>query len=90
MPPPLNESFQKLRLKGIFDEESDIDLFIFGDDAEFQKESYEAKLHHEIQVFAYQTKNEVKRKLDPAVIPNIVKGFLITENLEPFEVAVHE
>lgn len=75
--------------RGDWSKSSDIDLFIYGDDTEFQKEIYEKHLHREIQVFAYQNKNEVTRNLDPTVIPNIVKGFLITENMEPFEVRVH-
>lgn len=75
--------------RGDWSKSSDIDLFIYGDDTEFQKEVYEKKLHREIQVFAYQNKNEVTRNLDPTVIPNIVKGFHITENMEPFEVNIH-
>lgn len=75
--------------RGDWGRSSDIDLFIFGDDTGFQKELYERKLRREIQLFAFQTKNEVKRTLDPKVIPNIVKGFLITENIEPFEVKIH-
>lgn len=75
--------------RGDWGKSSDIDLFIYGEDAEFQKGLYEKKLRREIQVFAYQNKNEIKRNLDPTVIPNIVKGFLITENIEPFEVRVH-
>ena len=75
--------------RGDWGKSSDIDLFIYGEDAEFQKGLYEKKLRREIQVFAYQTKNEVKRNLDPTVIPNIVKGFLITEDIEPFEVIVN-
>lgn len=75
--------------RGDWGKSSDIDIFIYGDDAEFQKEFYEKRLHREIQVFAYHNKIEMKKDLDPAVIPNIVKGFLITESLEPFEVSIH-
>ncbi|MEK6905355.1 MAG: nucleotidyltransferase domain-containing protein, partial [Nanoarchaeota archaeon] len=75
--------------RGDWSKSSDIDLFIYGDDTEFSKKAYEKNLHREIQVFAYQNKNEIKRTLDPAVIPNIVKGFHITENIEPFEVNIY-
>jgi len=75
--------------RGDWNKSSDIDLFIYGDDTEFQKEIFERKLQHEIQLFAYQNKNEITKELDPAVIPNIVKGFHITENIEPFEVNIN-
>ena len=75
--------------RGDWSKSSDIDLFIYGNDTQFQKELYEKKLHHEIQVFAYQNKNEITRDLDPTVIPNIAKGFRITGEIEPFEVKIH-
>src|SRR3989344_4149608 len=75
--------------RGDWNKSSDIDLFVYGDDTEFQKEIFERKLQHEIQLFAYQNKNEITKELDPAVIPNIVKGFHITENIEPFEVNIN-
>ena len=75
--------------RGDWNKSSDIDLFIYGDDTEFQKEIFERKLHREIQLFVYQTKDEISKNLDPTVIPNIIKGFHITENIEPFEVNIH-
>ncbi|MBU0456726.1 MAG: nucleotidyltransferase domain-containing protein [Nanoarchaeota archaeon] len=75
--------------RGDWSKSSDIDLFIYGDDKEFQRGLYETKLHRDIQIFKYRNKKTLKKNLDPTVIPNIAKGFFITESIEPFEVTVH-
>ena len=75
--------------RGDWSKSSDIDLFIYGDDTEFEKGLYETKLHRDIQVFAYQNTKKLKKDLDPMVIPNIAKGFFITGSVEPFEVKIH-
>jgi len=75
--------------RGDWSKSSDIDLFIYGDDTGFKKGLFETKLHRDIQVFAYNNTNTLKKHLDPTVIPNIAKGFFITESIEPFEVKVH-
>ncbi|MDP3699234.1 MAG: nucleotidyltransferase domain-containing protein [Nanoarchaeota archaeon] len=75
--------------RGDWSKSSDIDLFIYGDDTEFEKGLYETRLHRDIQVFAYQNTKMLKKYLDPTVIPNIAKGFFITGSVEPFEVKIH-
>lgn len=75
--------------RGDWSKSSDIDLFIYGDDTKFEKGLYEAKLHREIQLFVYQNTKILTRELDTAVIPNIAKGFFITDSAEPFEVKIH-
>lgn len=75
--------------RGDWSKSSDIDLFIYGEDKDFNKGLFETKLHRDIQVFKYEDKKTLKMNLDPAVIPNIAKGFFITEGIEPFEVKVH-
>ncbi|HIJ10932.1 TPA: nucleotidyltransferase domain-containing protein [Candidatus Woesearchaeota archaeon] len=75
--------------RGDWSKSSDIDLFIYGDDSQVQKGIFEAQLGREIQLFTYSDPREMKKQLDPAVIPNIAKGFHITESIEPFEVRVH-
>ncbi len=75
--------------RGDWSKSSDIDLFIYGDDREFQKGFYETKLHRDIQIFTYQDKKTLKKNLDPTIIPNIAKGFFITGSIEPFEVRVN-
>ena len=68
---------------------SDIDLFLYGRDANFEKGKFEHKLNREIQVFSYENQKSIKRELDPNVIPNIARGFNIKESIEPFEVILH-
>jgi len=75
--------------RGNWSKSSDIDLFIYGEDKDFNKGLFEAKLKRDIQVFKYKDKRTLKKSLDPAVIPNIAKGFFITESIEPFEVKIN-
>lgn len=75
--------------RGDWGKSSDLDLFLYGDDAEFEKGRYERKLRREIQLFSYQNPKKMKKELDPKILPNIAKGFNVTGNLEPFEVSLH-
>lgn len=75
--------------RGDWDKSSDIDLFIYGDDSYLQKGKLEAKLGREIQMFTYSNPKEIKKQLDPKLIPNIIRGFHITESISPFEVKVN-
>ncbi len=75
--------------RGDWSRSSDIDIFIYGDDSQFDKQLFESKLGRNIQVFAYTSPAEIKHRLDPRVITNIAKGFHLTESFHPFEVAVH-
>ena len=75
--------------RGDWDKSSDIDLFIFGNLDNFLKDKFEMLLKREIQVFGYQDPKEMKKELDPTLIPNICKGFNIKGSLEPFEVKIH-
>lgn len=68
--------------------ESDIDLFIYGNSKGFEKGYYEKKLNREIQVFEYKNKKDLK-KLDKSIIPHILSGINIKNNIEPFEVKIN-
>ena len=74
--------------RGDWSKASDVDLFLYGDDAEFDRALYEAKLGRAIQVFSFREPQAVQKELDPAVICNIVKGITLTESFEPFTVSV--
>lgn len=65
--------------------ESDIDLFIYGDDEGFDPGRFRAKLHREIETFICKDKNELK-KFNPALLRNIVAGYLMKGNLNFIEV----
>ncbi|MBI5872185.1 nucleotidyltransferase domain-containing protein [archaeon] len=75
--------------RGDWDKSSDIDLFIFGDAGDFDKEKFEIKLEREIQLFSYKDRKLIKKELDPKLIPNIYKGFNIKGSIEPFEVKIN-
>lgn len=74
--------------RGDWNNSSDIDLFIYGNCDEFEKGSFELKLNREIQLFNYCNPEEIKI-LEPKLLPNIVKGFNIKGNLEPFKVDIN-
>ncbi len=75
--------------RGDWGKSSDIDIFIYGNDKDFNRGEFETKTKREMQLFSYQTPDKIKRELDPKLIPNIVKGFNIKGSLEPFEVSIH-
>jgi predicted nucleotidyltransferase len=74
--------------RGDWGKSSDIDLFIYGKDDDFEVGKMELSLGREIQVFSFQEKGEVKRILDPNVVKNIAKGFNIKSNLYPIKVSI--
>ena len=65
--------------------DSDIDLFIFGDDSELEQGKYEKLLHRPIQVFNCKNQKELK-KFNKELILNIIKGDLIKGDLDFVEV----
>ena len=65
--------------------ESDIDLFIFGEDDELEQGKYELKLHREIQVFTAKNKDDLK-KFGPGLLTNIAEGYFIKGKLDFAEV----
>ncbi|MFO8016791.1 MAG: nucleotidyltransferase domain-containing protein [Candidatus Woesearchaeota archaeon] len=75
--------------RGDFGKSSDIDLFMYGDSEGFDKSRFESMTNREIQLFSYNDKREIKKDLDPKLIPNIFKGFNINENIEPFRVEIN-
>ena len=75
--------------RGDWNISSDIDLFIYGDDKEFDKVLFERKLRRNIQMFSFQQPQKIRKELEPTIIPNIIKGFNINGTIEPFEVIIH-
>ena len=75
--------------RGDWGKSSDVDLFVYGDAENFDKWQFERKLRREIQVFSYDSIKNIKRDLDPKLMPNIMKGFNIKGNLEPFRVNIN-
>lgn len=75
--------------RGDWGKSSDVDLFIYGHDKDFDKGKIELKLHRELQVFSFKNAKEIKKKVSPKLLSNIAKGFNIKGTLEPLEVSVH-
>lgn len=68
--------------------DSDIDLFIFGDDSELEQGKYEFILNKEIQLFRCKTKKDLKR-YHQGLLKNIIKGDLIKGDLNFLEVKAY-
>ena len=66
--------------------ESDIDIFIYGGDDDFEQGKYELKLHREIQVHLAKDKNDIKR-IDK-MIPYIIAGDFIKGSIEDLGVEI--
>lgn len=66
-------------------QESDIDLFIYGDTDGLKIAPYELKLNREIQLFSCETRAGLNR-MGPALLRNIIKGELIKGDLDFLEV----
>lgn len=75
--------------RGDWNKSSDIDIFVYGKVMQFDKKTFENKLKHEIQLFSFDNSKDIKRQLDPLLIPNIIKGFNVKGSLDPFEVKIH-
>jgi len=75
--------------RGDWGKSSDIDLFVYGQDTNLDRGKFELKLHRELQVFSFKSVSEIKKKVSPALLFNIAKGFNIKGTLEPLEVSIH-
>ena len=75
--------------RGDWNNSSDIDLFIFGNCDKLEKGKIELKLKKQIQLFNYNNLTDIKKELDSNLIPNIIKGFNIKGDLEPFKVIIN-
>jgi len=69
-----------------WNKESDIDLFVYGDPEGFDKGSFRAKLGREIETFVCKDNEELQR-FKPALLRNIVEGYLIKGTLNFVRVA---
>ncbi len=75
--------------RGDFGKSSDVDLFIFGNADSFEMAKFEELVKRDIHLVAYDDVKLLKKELDPTLIPNIIKGFNIKGDLEPFEVEIN-
>jgi len=66
---------------------SDVDIFIYGNDSDFQQGKYELKLKRDIQVHNAKDKEELKRM--SRMLPYIVSGDFIMGSIEELGVDIH-
>lgn len=71
--------------RGDWHSDSDIDVFIYGDANELNHSKFRKKLHREIQVFAYNSKEELSQ-LSSALLRNILNGYHVKGKLDFMEV----
>ena len=69
-------------------DESDVDLFIFGNAEGFKPVKYETKLHREIQIFHARNKKDLK-KFGPELLNNIIQGEFIKGDIKTLGVLQH-
>ncbi|MBU2589588.1 MAG: nucleotidyltransferase domain-containing protein [Nanoarchaeota archaeon] len=72
-------------IRSDWNENSDLDIFIYGNDDDFEQGKYESKIKREIQLFSVKNKNKLK-KFKPELLKNIVNGYIVKGNLDFVEV----
>jgi len=66
-------------------DKSDIDVFIYGNDSDFEQGKYELKLGRQIQIFNCRNTRQL-RKFDSKLLRNIVRGETIKGNIDFIEI----
>ncbi len=70
-------------VKGDWYKESDIDIFVFGDISDFDKNIYELKLHKNIELHIFQNKEEIE-DVKTGLIKNIINGYVLKGRIQDF------
>lgn len=75
-------------VRGDWYTESDVDVFIYGDDNGYNYAHYWKALNREIQTFVCRTTKDIM-KFAPGLLPNILKGYLVKGNWDFAEVRLN-
>jgi predicted nucleotidyltransferase len=67
---------------------SDIDLFIYGDDKDFDIDKYSKILNKEIHIFSCKNKGEL-RKLGEKLLTSIIKGDIVKGDIDFIELKIN-
>ena len=70
-------------IKGDWYKNSDIDIFIFGDISDFDKNIYELKLHTNIGLHIFKNKEEID-EVKTGLIKNVVNGYVLKGQSQDF------
>ncbi|MFH1849346.1 MAG: nucleotidyltransferase domain-containing protein [archaeon] len=66
--------------------QSDIDIFIYGDDDNFEQGKYELKLNREIQVHNARNRSDLKKMAN--LLPHIISGIFIKGSISDLGVTI--
>ncbi len=70
-------------VKGDWYKDSDIDIFIFGDISDFDKNLYRLKLQKNIELHIFQSKKEIE-EVKTGLIKNVINGYVIKGQIQDF------
>ncbi len=76
-------------IKGDWYKDSDIDIFIFGNLADFNKKLYELKLRRHIELHIFRDRKEI-REVKTGLVRNIMNGYVIKGQVQDFVGLVNE
>jgi len=68
-------------IKGDWYKESDIDIFVFGNISDFDKNIYEQRLNKHIELHIFEDKQEIK-EIKTGLIKNIINGYVIKGRIQ--------
>lgn len=68
-------------VKGDWYKDSDVDIFIFGDISDFDKNSYELKLQKKIELHLFQHRKEIE-EVRTGLIKNIINGYILKGQIQ--------
>jgi predicted nucleotidyltransferase len=68
-------------IKGDWYKDSDVDIFVFGDASDFNKNFYESRLYSKIEMHIFKDKNELKN-VKTGLIKNIINGYIIKGSIQ--------
>lgn len=68
-------------VKGDWYKDSDIDIFVFGDISDFDKNIYELRLQKTIELHIFQNKEEID-EVKTGLIRNIINGYIIKGQIQ--------
>jgi predicted nucleotidyltransferase len=70
-------------IKGDWYKNSDIDIFVFGNISDFNKNIYESKLNRKIELHLFENKKEIN-KVKTGLINNITNGYVLKGKIQDF------
>ena len=68
-------------IKGDWYRDSDIDIFVFGDISNFNKQDYELRLHRKIELHVFDNKKDI-RDVKTGLIKNIINGYVVKGQIQ--------